>query len=555
MSKEKKPLVEVENASLYIGKNKILKNLSFKIYTKEIVAIVGESGSGKSMTALSLIGLQPKQAIINATQMIFDNQNLMTFNSKDWQKNRGNTLGIVFQEPQSSLNPSIRCGKQLFEVLQIHRQLKIKQKEELVKKCLRDVQLNDYKRILKSYPHELSGGQKQRVMIAMALLCNPKLLIADEPTTALDVTVQKEIIELLKSLQKKYEMSILFISHNLAIVKQLADRVLVMHEGRIVESENSNVLFQNPKHNYTKGLMFARPEIGVRLERLPTIKDYSNSMFKPKKTSLSKRLEKHNELYAQKPLIEIKDFEKNYFNNNWFRGKSSLKALHQTSFSLYPGETLGLVGESGCGKSTLAKTLVYLDPATSGEFFWQGVKVAFNNKSHIDQLRKDVQLIFQDPYSALHPYKTVGRALEEVLFVHSSKSNIDYSQRVIELLSKVGLDSEYINRYPHELSGGQCQRVVIARALAVEPKVLICDESVAALDISVQAQVLNLLNDLKRDLGLSYIFISHDLAVVKYMSDRIMVMQNGSLVELQEADKLYKNPKNAYTKKLIDAIP
>ena len=555
MSKEKKTLVEVENASLYIGKNKILKNLSFKIYTKEIVAIVGESGSGKSMTALSLIGLQPKQAIINATQMIFDNQNLMTFNSKDWQKNRGNTLGIVFQEPQSSLNPSIRCGKQLFEVLQIHRQLKIKQKEELVKQCLRDVQLNDYKRILKSYPHELSGGQKQRVMIAMALLCNPKLLIADEPTTALDVTVQKEIMELLKSLQKKYEMSILFISHNLAIVKQLADRVLVMHEGRIVESENSNVLFQNPKHNYTKSLMFARPEIGVRLERLPTIKDYSNSMFKPKKTSLSKRLEKHNELYAQKPLIEIKDFEKNYFNNNWFRGKSSLKALHQTSFSLYPGETLGLVGESGCGKSTLAKTLVYLDPATSGEFFWQGVKVAFNNKNHIDQLRKDIQLIFQDPYSALHPYKTIERALEEVLFVHSSKSNIDYSQRVIELLSKVGLDSEYRNRYPHELSGGQCQRVVIARALAVEPKVLICDESVAALDISVQAQVLNLLNDLKRDLGLSYIFISHDLAVVKYMSDRIMVMQNGSLVELQEADKLYKNPKNAYTKKLIDAIP
>ncbi len=554
MSKQKNPLVEVENASLYIGKNKILKNLSFKIYNNEIVAIVGESGSGKSMTALSLIGLQPKQAIIKATRMIFDNQNLMTFNSKDWQKNRGNTLGIVFQEPQSSLNPSIRCGKQLFEVLQMHRQLKIKQKEELVKQCLRDVQLNDYKRIVKSYPHELSGGQKQRVMIAMALLCNPKLLIADEPTTALDVTVQKEIMELLKSLQKKYEMSILFISHNLAIVKQLADRVLVMHEGRIVESENSNVLFQNPKHNYTKGLMFARPQIGVRLERLPTIKDYSNSMFKPKKTSLSKRLEKHNEIYSQKPLIEIKDFEKNYFNNNWFRGKSSLKALHKTSFSLYPGETLGLVGESGCGKSTLAKTLVYLDPATSGEFFWQGVKVAFNNKNHIDQLRKDVQLIFQDPYSALHPYKTVGRALEEVLFVHSSKSNIDYSQRVIELLSKVGLDSEYRNRYPHELSGGQCQRVVIARALAVEPKVLICDESVAALDISVQAQVLNLLNDLKQDLGLSYIIISHDLAVVKYMSDRIMVMQNGSLVELQEADKLYKNPKNAYTKKLIDAI-
>jgi len=554
----KKPLLSIHQLSLSLGEKSILQDLNFSLNANEILAIVGESGSGKSVTAQAIMGLLPlKTTKIEAGTIEFDGKDLLHQSPNDWQQLRGKEIGMIFQEPQSSLNPSMRCGKQVAEIGKQHFSPSLSKNElkEKVLTAFQEVQLPNPERVFNAYPHQLSGGQKQRVMIAMALLCNPKLLIADEPTTALDVTVQKEIIELLKSLQKKYEMSILFISHNLAIVKQLADRVLVMHEGRIVESENSNVLFQNPKHNYTKGLMFARPEIGVRLERLPTIKDYSNSMFKPKKTSLSKRLEKHNELYAQKPLIEIKDFEKNYFNNNWFRGKSSLKALHQTSFSLYPGETLGLVGESGCGKSTLAKTLVYLDPATSGEFFWQGVKVAFNNKSHIDQLRKDVQLIFQDPYSALHPYKTVGRALEEVLFVHSSKSNIDYSQRVIELLSKVGLDSEYRNRYPHELSGGQCQRVVIARALAVEPKVLICDESVAALDISVQAQVLNLLNDLKRDLGLSYIFISHDLAVVKYMSDRIMVMQNGSLVELQEADKLYKNPKNAYTKKLIDAIP
>jgi peptide/nickel transport system ATP-binding protein len=555
MTIENNPLVVVENASLFIGNQQILKNLSFKIDNKEIVAIVGESGSGKSMTALSLMGLQPKKAIVEASQISFDSQDLLTLNIQDWQKSRGNTIGMIFQEPQSSLNPSMRCGNQLLEVLQIHRQIDLNHSKKLINQSLKDVQLNDSNRILKSYPHELSGGQKQRIMIAMALLCKPKLLIADEPTTALDLTVQKEIIELLKFLQKKYEMSILFISHNLALVKQLADRVLVMYQGRIVESEDSKVLFRNPKHPYTKGLISARPKISVRLERLPTIKDYKDRIFKHKKISLSDRSKRHKNIYSQKPLIEIKDLKKSYFKKDWFFKKSSFEALSEISFSLYPGESLGLVGESGCGKSSLAKALIYLDPASSGEFIWQGIKVNPYNKKQIRQIRKDIQLIFQDPYAALHPHKTVGSAIEEVLFVHSSKSKLKNRLRMIELLLQVGLDANFKNRYPHELSGGQRQRVVIARAIAVEPKVLICDESVAALDISVQAQVLNLLNDLKQDLGLSYLFISHDLAIVKYMSDRIMVMQEGRLIELQEADELYKNPKNDYTKKLIDAIP
>jgi peptide/nickel transport system ATP-binding protein len=555
MTIEKNPLVVVKNASLIIGNQQILKNLSFIIGKKEIVAIVGESGSGKSMTALSLMGLQPKKAIVEASQISFDSQDLMNLNSQDWQKYRGNTIGMIFQEPQSCLNPSMRCEKQLLEVLQIHRQINLKHAKKLVNQSLKDVQLNDSKRILKSYPHELSGGQKQRIMIAMALLCRPKLLIADEPTTALDVTVQKEIIELLKFLQKKYEMSILFISHNLALVKQLADRVLVMNDGHIVESEDSKVLFRNPKHPYTKGLIFARPKIDTRLERLPTIKDFKDGMYKPKKISILNRSKRHKNIYSQNPLIEIKDLKKSYFKKDWFFKKSNFEALSEINFSLYPGESLGLVGESGCGKSSLAKALIYLDPATSGEFIWQGIKVSPYNKKQIRQIRKDIQLIFQDPYAALHPHKTVGSAIEEVLFVHSSKSKLKNRLRMIELLLQVGLDANFKNRYPHELSGGQRQRVIIARAIAVKPKVLICDESVAALDISVQAQVLNLLNNLKRDLGLSYLFISHDLAVVKYMSDRIMVMQEGKLIELQEADELYKNPKNNYTKRLIDAIP
>ena len=555
MQSEKKPLVSVQNASLSIGGHPILKALSFTIEQQEIVAIVGESGSGKSMTALTLMGLQPKKATLNAEQLTFESQDLRTSTPQEWQKRRGNTLGMVFQEPQSSLNPTQKCGNQLLEVLQIHRKMNFREGEKLVKKVLDEVQLYETKRVFKSYPHELSGGQKQRIMIAMALLCKPKLLIADEPTTALDVTVQKEIIELLKSLQKKYKMSVLNISHDLALVKQLADRVLVMYQGSIVESGTSKFLFKNPKHPYTKGLLFARPEVGVRLERLPTLKDYYDGDFVPKKISSIKRQNRLKKIYSETPLIEVRELEKSYVKKNGLGSTSRFQAVKPISFSLYPQETLGLVGESGCGKSTLAKTLVCLDPATSGALYWQGVKIDPKNKSQVGQLRKDIQFIFQDPYAALHPYKTIRSTLEEVLLVHYSKNKVAVRKRALELLDQVGLTSEFAHRYPHELSGGQRQRVVIARALAVGPKVLLCDESVAALDISVQAQVLNLLNDLKKALGLSYLFISHDLAVVKYMSDRIMVMQEGSMVELQEADALYENPKKTYTQKLIEAIP
>lgn len=547
-------LVEVVNASLLINNEYILKNISFYIGKEEIVGIVGESGSGKSLTALSLIGLLPENSKLKAKNFSFNYQDLRGLSSKDWKSIRRSKIGMVFQEPQSSLNPSLTCEKQLLEAVKNDKKIDSTKKKELVKKVLNEVQLFDDKRIAKSYPHELSGGQKQRVMIAMALLCNPKLLIADEPTTALDVTVQKEIIQLLKSLQVKYKMSILFISHDLSLVKKLADRVLVMNNGKIVESGDTNKIFRNPNHNYTKGLVFARPDNKIRLERLPTVLDYQSNNFKPKIITSSKRKIFHKKLYSQKPLLKVKKIRKNYIKEKWFGKPSIFEALKPISFSLYPGETLGIVGESGSGKSTLAKTLVFLDPPDSGELMWLGKVINPRNKLQVNSLRKKIQFIFQDPFAALHPFKTVGSTLDEVLWVHESKNKKKNNYRVEKLLEQVGLSFKYVNRYPHELSGGQRQRIVIARALAVKPEVLICDESVAALDISVQAQILNLLNDLKSNLKLSFLFISHDLAVVKYMSDRVMVMKDGKLIEIQESDALYESPNKKYTQKLVDSI-
>ena len=547
-------LVEVVNASLHINNQYILNNISFYIRKEEIVGIVGESGSGKSLTALSLIGLLPKNSKLKAKKFSFNYQDLRKLSSKDWQSLRRSNIGMVFQEPQSSLNPSLTCGKQLLEAVKNDKKIESSKKKQLIKKVLHEVQLFDDKRITKSYPHELSGGQKQRVMIAMAILRNPKLLIADEPTTALDVTVQKEIIHLLKTLQVKYKMSILFISHDLSLVKKLADRVLVMNNGKIVESGDTDKIFKNPNHNYTKGLVFARPDNKIRLERLPTVLDYQSNNFKPKIITSSKRKIFHKQLYSQKPLLEVKRIRKNYVKEKWFGKPSIFEALKPISFSLYPGETLGIVGESGSGKSTLAKTLVFLDPPDSGEIKWLGKVVNPRNKLQVNSLRKKIQFIFQDPFAALHPYKTVGSTLDEVLWVHKSKNNKKNNFRVDELLDQVGLSSKYASRYPHELSGGQRQRIVVARALAVKPEVLICDESVAALDISVQAQILNLLNDLKSNLNLSFLFISHNLAVVKYMSDRVMVMKDGKLIEIQESDTLYESPNKKYTQKLVDSI-
>ena len=559
MNKKKygaKFLVEVQNLSLKIENKKILKNISFSILANETVAIVGESGSGKTLTALSLIGLIPNNSLISTNKMSFLNTSLTNNTEKVWRSIRGNEIGIIFQEPHSSLNPSMKCGKQLLEVLETHSHKNKNENKKIIFSALKDVQLDDFERIYNSYPHQLSGGQKQRVMIAMAILCKPKLLIADEPTTALDVSVQKEIILLLKSLQKKYKMSILFISHDLNLVKYLANRVFVMKNGKIIESGVKEELFNNPQKSYTKGLLFAKPSLEKRLKTLPTILDFKTGNFIEKIITEKERKEKHKILYSKLPILEIIDLEKKFFKQTLlFAQNKYFHAIKSFNFKLYKGETLGLVGESGCGKSTLGRAIIYLDPPSSGKIFYNSKllsKVDFNKSNN---LRKEIQFIFQDPHSSMHPLKTIGNSIMEVLKVHNIlKTRKERKNRVYDLLDKVGLSKIYFNRHPHELSGGQKQRAIIARALATNPKIIICDECVAALDISIQAKILNLLNDLKQELNLSYIFISHDLSIVKYMSDRIMVMKSGKLIEFEESDLLYSNPKKNYTKKLISSI-
>ena len=551
-------LLSIDHLSLSIGGNPILKDINLRVEPNEIVALVGESGSGKSVTAQAIMGLLPKkQTHIDNGQISFNNQNLLELSSTEWEQLRGNDLGMIFQEPQSSLNPSMRCGEQIEEVGRKHlyKNLSKKALKEKVLAALAQVQLPHPERIYTAYPHQLSGGQKQRIMIAMALFCAPKLLIADEPTTALDVLVQKDIIELIKSLQDEHQMSMLIISHDLSLVANLADRIAVMQAGEIVEYASTKELFKHPQHPYTKGLLNARPPKNKRLQALPTLKDFSQGDFIPQMVDKKERAQKHKSLYKQAPLLRVKQLEKSYLNPSLIGKKQApTVALKDIFFDLYPGETLGLVGASGCGKSTLAKALVFLDPANRGEVFWKGELIKKEKQQQIKQLRKDIQFIFQDPYAALHPLKTIAAAIDEVLTVHTGFTPLERSERITALLTQVGLSAEFRESYPHQLSGGQRQRVVIARALAVEPKVLLCDESVAALDISVQAQVLNLLNHLKKELKLSFLFVSHDLNVVKHMADRIIVMHQGCIVEENEADTLYHNPQTAFSKALLAAV-
>lgn len=558
MGKIRNTLLRVNRLSLALDNTEILSLIDFSIEPNEIVALVGESGSGKSVTAQAIMGLLPKnKTVISHGNIVFQGKELPPQSDRAWQDLRGKEIGMIFQEPQSSLNPSMRCGKQVEEIGKLHFATTINKKERKIKvlNAFKEVQLLDPERIYKSYPHQLSGGQKQRVMIAMALLCKPQLLIADEPTTALDVLVQKDIIRLIKNLQATHKMSVLFISHDLSLVANLADRIMVMKEGEIIEKNKTELLLNSPQHTYTKALLNARPPKDKRLYQLPTLSDFKKPDFNLSYISPTKRIEAHQSLYIQTPLLRVSQLQKTYLQRKNILGqKTETKAIKEVSFSLYPGETLGLVGASGCGKSTLAKSLVFLDPPTQGEIFWKEQIINPKNSSHIKQLRKDVQFIFQDPYAALHPLKSIGNAIDEVLCIHSKLPKKGRKERINSLLLQVGLDPLYYGRYPHQLSGGQRQRVVIARALAVEPQVLLCDESVAALDISVQAQVLNLLNHLKRELNLSYLFISHDLAVVKHMADRILVMHNGSIVEENEADALYEEPQSPYTKKLLKAI-
>ncbi|MEO6348058.1 MAG: ABC transporter ATP-binding protein, partial [Aquaticitalea sp.] len=477
--------------------------------------------------------------------------------AKEFQKIRGNKISMIFQEPMSSLNPSMRCGKQVEEILLQHTDCSKKEAKEETLSLFEKVKLPLPERVYKAYPHEISGGQKQRVMIAMAIACKPNILIADEPTTALDVTVQKDIILLLKQLQSEEGMSIIFISHDLALVSEIADRVLVMYKGEIVEQGSVSTIFHEPQHTYTKALLSSKPSLELRLKRLPTIKDFMEGNPKTQIITSAQRFKNHKELYSKAPLLEIINVEKEYVSKSgWFSKPEIFKAVDQVSFKLYEGETLGLVGESGCGKSTLANVILQLDKATSGQILYKGTDITKLSSSAIRNLRKDIQIIFQDPYGSLNPRIPIGKAIMEPMKVHNiGTSDKERKELVLELLQKVGLDDTYFNRYPHEFSGGQRQRIGIARAISLQPKLIVCDESVSALDISVQAQVLNLLNDLKENFGFTYIFISHDLAVVKYMSDQLVVMNKGKIEEMADADQIYEQPQTDYTKKLIHAIP
>jgi peptide/nickel transport system ATP-binding protein len=464
---------------------------------------------------------------------------------------------MIFQEPMSSLNPSMSCGKQVVEVLKNHTGLSNEAAKNETIELFEKVKLPRPEIMFNAYPHQISGGQKQRVMIAMALACNPKILIADEPTTALDVTVQKEIILLLKSIQKETGMSILFISHDLTLVSEIADRILVMYQGKIVEQGNTEIIFRQPKELYTRALLEVRPKTTFRLKRLPTITDFKNSTIAKTEITASDRKTMHEKMYAQTPLLEVIDLEKTYVSKTGVFGKAiSFKAVDGVSFKVYEGETLGLVGESGCGKSTLGNAITRLEPATAGKILYRGQDLNKLSDGEMRKLRKEIQIIFQDPYASLNPRIRVGDAIMEPMKVHGLfASDAERRQKTVEILEKVGLNETFFNRYPHEFSGGQRQRIGIARTIALSPKLIICDESVSALDISVQAQVLNLLNDLKDDFGFTYIFISHDLAVVKYMSDQLMVMRDGKIEEIGDADEIYARPKKEYTQKLIAAIP
>jgi len=558
----KSPVLSVQNLRVAFQSNttlnEVLHGISYDVFPNEILGIVGESGSGKSVASLAIMGLlPPKNSVISSGEILFNSEDILNYSQKQLEELRGQKIAMIFQEPMSALNPSMNCGKQVEEILLQHTNITKKTAKEEVIRLFNAVKIPEPESSFKKYPHEISGGQQQRVMIAMAIACKPDILIADEPTTALDVTVQKDIISLLKTLQKEFKMSVIFISHDLALVSEIADRILVMYKGSIVEKGETKTVFKNPEEDYTKALIGARPTLKSRLKQLPTISDFLSNTISKSIISKTDRAKKHEEIYSQAPLMEVINLEKTYFSKPSFFGtKTAFKAVDDVSFKVYPGETLGLVGESGCGKSTLGKAILQLDKATAGTLKYKGVDITNLSKKELRSLRKDIQIIFQDPYASLNPRLTVGAAIMEPMNVHKLfSSDEERKAKTIEILEKVGLEASHFDRYPHEFSGGQRQRIGIARTIAVQPTLIICDESVSALDISVQAQVLNLLNSLKDDYGFTYIFISHDLSVVKFMSNQLMVMNQGKIEEIGEADAIYESPQKVYTKALIDAIP
>ena len=577
-------ILEIKNLTTeFISNNnstKAINRVSFSIKEGEIVGVVGESGSGKSVTSLSAMGLIPSpQGKVTHGEILFTKSDGITvdttkISSDSLREIRGNEMSMIFQEPMSSLNPVFSCGDQVAEAIVLHQEISIQEAKKRTINLFKKVKLPRPETIFNQYPHQLSGGQKQRVMIAMAISCNPKLLIADEPTTALDVTVQKTILDLLKGLQKETSMGILFITHDLGVIAELADRVVVMYQGRVVEQGKASEIFNNPQHPYTKGLISCRPPLHTRYSKLPTIPDFmevsESGEVRSKLKSITEYLseislprkhreETHKKLYSRSPILVVNNLKTHFPLKKNILGQTDswVKAVDDISFNVYPGETLGLIGESGCGKTTTGKSIVQLTPITSGEIIYEGKNILEMSKKDFFNFRKDVQIIFQDPYSSLNPRISIGNSIKEPMKVHKRfNSDTKRKNEVVKLLEKVGLKADDYNKYPHQFSGGQRQRICIARTLAMKPKFIICDESVSALDVSVQAQVLNLLNDLKKDFGLTYIFISHDLSVIKYMCDRMVVMnRSGKIERYGECDKIYEDPQTDYTKSLIDAIP
>lgn len=561
-------LLSVENLSVsFKGENKqfieTVKGISFQIPANTTVALVGESGSGKSVTSLATMGLLPKgqSRIAENSKIIFEGKDLLSLSSKQMRAICGKDIAMIFQEPMSSLNPVFTVGDQIAEIMRIHLNMGRKQARQRTLELLTEVGIPSPESKIDAYPSQLSGGQQQRVMIAMAIACEPKLLIADEPTTALDVTIQKQILDLLEALRKRRQMSMLFITHDLALVSEIADEVIVMRHGEIREQGLAKAVLEQPQDAYTKALLLCRPQLSYRPYRLPVISDFMQAQDVPvtEAVSLPKVdfAERKRGLVGDEEIIlEVRDLKKSFFSRKGLFGKDEFQAVKGASFQLAKGKTLGLVGESGSGKTTIGLLLMRLQQASGGQALFQGKDILAMSEKEFAQYQRKIQIIFQNPYASLNPRFTVGQILMEPMQVHKIGANdTERKKMALELLERVSLPAQAFDRYPHEFSGGQRQRIAIARCLTLKPEILICDESVSALDVSVQAQVLNLLQDLQDEFGLSYIFISHDLSVVKYISDQIMVMNHGDIVEIANSDELYQSPQHDYTKRLLSSIP
>lgn len=561
------PLLHVKNLRVsFKGEDKqyieTVKGISFDIPVNTTVALVGESGSGKSVTSLATMGLLPvgQSKIDDQSKIIFEGKDLLSLSRKDMRKICGKDIAMIFQEPMSSLNPVFTVGNQIAEVLCLHMGLNRKQARQRVLELLKEVGIPSPETKINAYPNQLSGGQQQRVMIAMAIACEPKLLIADEPTTALDVTIQKQIIDLLESLRKRRQMSMLFITHDLALVGEIADKVIVMRHGEIREQGAAEQVLEQPKDVYTRALLYCRPQISQRPYRLPVTSDFmcqEDDILVEKSFDASEIPQRKRGLNGDEQIIlEVKDLKKSFYSRKGLFGKEEFQAVKGVSFKLAKGKTLGLVGESGSGKTTVGLLLMRLHEASGGQAFIEGKDILSLTEKEFAKYQRKIQIIFQNPYASLNPRFTVGQILLEPMQIHNiGKDDAERKQIALGLLERVNLPEQAYYRYPHEFSGGQRQRIAIARCLTLKPEILICDESVSALDVSVQAQVLNLLQDLQDEFGLSYIFISHDLSVVKYISDQVMVMNHGEVVEIANSDELYAHPQHDYTKRLLQAIP